>query len=224
MLKPYIWFASTWGRDVAAQATPQGQIRRALHTYHNLHGHQGTKRTIGLISRLYYWPSLDSDVSAHIGACDACARSKVGRVALGAFHLAGDGDYPWDVVTVDLYSVGFNDDGYDHVLVFADQFTRGVVAVADWYATFAHLASLDPNDPGQHPAASLPKPFGHGSFPIDSVNLWPWLVSGGNGTAPPRQRLVLGKFGGEAMVAAGGWKIVVGAQSPDWWHRGARGI
>ena len=28
---------------------------------------------------------------------------------------------------MDLYSVGFVDDGYDHVLVFADQFTRGVV-------------------------------------------------------------------------------------------------
>ena len=102
----------------------------ALHAYHDLHGHQGHKRTVGLISRLYYWPLLSADVASHLRSCDVCLRSKVSRVTAGAFHLSGDGDYPWDVVTIDLYTVGFNDDGYDHALVFADQFTRGVVAVA----------------------------------------------------------------------------------------------
>ena len=102
----------------------------AMHAYHDLHGHQGVKRTIGLIIRLYYWPSLAADVAEYIRLCDICARSKVPRRPAGAFHLSGDGDHPWDVVTVDLYSVGFNDDGYDHVLVFADQFTRGVVTCA----------------------------------------------------------------------------------------------
>ena len=99
----------------------------AMHAYHDLHGHQGVHRTVGLISRLYYWPSLASDVAEYIRLCDVCARSKVPPRPAGAFHLSGDGDYPWDVVTMDLYTVGFNDDGYDHVLVFADQFTRGVV-------------------------------------------------------------------------------------------------
>ena len=68
--------------------------------------------------------------------------------------------------------------------------------------------------------ASAPKPFGHGTFPIDSLNLWPWLSAAGpsaNMTAP-REELVLGKMGGEAMVTAEGWKIIVGAQSPDWWY------
>ena len=102
----------------------------ALHTYHDLHGHQGVQRTDGLISRLYYWPRLATDVADHVRQCDICARSKVSRVTAGAFHLSGDGDYPWDVVTVDLYTVGFCDDGYDHVLVFADQFSRGVVTLA----------------------------------------------------------------------------------------------
>ena len=32
-------------------------------------------------------------------------------------------------MTIDLYSVGSSDDGYDHVLLFADNFTRSVVAV-----------------------------------------------------------------------------------------------
>ena len=92
----------------------------------------------------------------------------------------------------------------------------GVVSLADWYSTFAHLAGLDPTDHGHHPSPSLPKPYGTGDFPIDSVNLWPWL-SGANGTAP-RQQLIIGKADGEAMIAPEGWKIVVGVQAPDWWY------
>ena len=30
---------------------------------------------------------------------------------------------------LDLYDVGYSDNGYDHILVFADQFSRAVVAV-----------------------------------------------------------------------------------------------
>ena len=40
-----------------------------------------------------------------------------------------DGDRPWDVVTIDLYSYQ-PVDGYDHVLVMADGFGRGVELVA----------------------------------------------------------------------------------------------
>ena len=102
----------------------------ALHAYHDLNGHQGVNRTVGSISRLYFWPGLHRDVEKHVRNCDACSRAKVSRMSAGEFHLAGDGDHPWDVVTVDLYYVGYDDDGFDHVLVFADQFGRAVICVA----------------------------------------------------------------------------------------------
>jgi hypothetical protein len=109
-------------------------------------------------------------------------------------------------------------------------------------ATLCFLAQVDPTDAGQNPAPSLPQPFAEGSFPIDSINLWPWLMSsskssggGGSGgndedrssnrgrgsarnSTSPRQQLVLGKMTGGSLIAAGGWKIILGKQSPDWWY------
>ena len=67
----------------------------ALHAYHDLNGHQGVQKTLGSISRLYYWPNLHSAVHDHIRRCDVCSRSKVSRSVAGEFHLSGDGDHPW---------------------------------------------------------------------------------------------------------------------------------
>jgi hypothetical protein len=110
----------------------------------------------------------------------------------------------------------------------------GLVSIADWFATICFLAGVDPSDDGHmregagaaassshlrrtgHSDDPLPAPYGHGTFPVDSVNLWPWL-SGAN-TSAPRQELVLGKMAGGSLIAAGGYKIVLGAQSPDWWY------
>lgn len=56
--------------------------------------------------------------------------------------------------------------------------------IADWYATFAHLAGVDPADS---------RAGAHGSVPaIDSINVWPALVTpGANETDSPRQEIVL---------------------------------
>lgn len=51
---------------------------------------------------------------------------------------------------------------------------EGIFHIADWYATFAALAGVDPTDE-KAAAAGLP--------PIDSVNQWPYL-SGATTTAP----------------------------------------
>ena len=51
----------------------------------------------------------------------------------------------------------------------------GLVALADWYSTFAFLAGIV--DPTDHAAAAAGLP------PIDSLNLWPYL----SGAARPAQ-------------------------------------
>jgi arylsulfatase A-like enzyme len=51
---------------------------------------------------------------------------------------------------------------------------EGIMHIADWYATFAALAGVDPTD-AKAAAAGLPA--------IDSINQWPFL-SGANATAP----------------------------------------
>ena len=49
-----------------------------------------------------------------------------------------------------------------------------MIHIADWYATYCHLAGIDPNDAAAA-AAGLP--------PVDSLNLWP-MISGANKTSP----------------------------------------
>tara|TARA_B110001452_G_C15241755_1_gene430087 strand:+ start:5834 stop:16840 length:11007 start_codon:yes stop_codon:yes gene_type:complete len=109
---------------------PQAFRSWALFNYHDLSGHFGVTRTYSRVSGQYYWPRMAADVRAHIKACSVCARCKLSRTRAGSFHLPGDGYAPWQTVTIDLYSVGYSDDGYDHILLFADNFTRAVIAVA----------------------------------------------------------------------------------------------
>ena len=54
------------------------------------------------------------------------------------------------------------------------QKTDGYIHIADWYATFCHLAGVDPTDE-KAAEAELP--------PIDSLNMWP-MISGQNTTSP----------------------------------------
>jgi hypothetical protein len=42
-------------------------------------GHFGARRTQELISRLYYWPSLDKDVQEYVKTCAICQRNKAPR-------------------------------------------------------------------------------------------------------------------------------------------------
>merc|ERR1719231_2105598 len=55
----------------------------------------------------------------------------------------------------------------------------GLIHIADWYATWCHLAGVDPSDRSAA-AARLP--------PIDSLNMWNALSTG---AATPRSAVVL---------------------------------
>jgi arylsulfatase I/J len=65
---------------------------------------------------------------------------------------------------------------------------HGLIAGQDWYATFAHLAGVDPTD---HKAATAKLP------PVDSMNVWPLLS--GQTEDSPRAKVVIG-------TTAGGYK------------------
>jgi arylsulfatase I/J len=74
-----------------------------------------------------------------------------------------------------------------------------LVHVCDWYATFCHLAGVDPTD---HMAAQAKLP------PIDSLNMWD-LVSGQNMTSP-RVDVVLGIQNNENEEMMNGWGLISG--------------
>jgi hypothetical protein len=45
-----------------------------LQIYHDntLAGHFGEKKTLDLLSRKYYWPSITADIINYISTCDLC--------------------------------------------------------------------------------------------------------------------------------------------------------
>jgi arylsulfatase I/J len=88
---------------------------------------------------------------------------------------------------------------------------EGLICGWDWYATFSHLAGVDPEDT-KAKAAGLP--------PIDSLNMWP-LLSGETKTSP-RTEIELGdSTGGHTTITGliqGEWKILVGPIDQDGWQ------
>lgn len=80
------------------------------------------------------------------------------------------------------------------------------ISIADWYATFAFLAAVDPTD---NSAALMGLP------PIDSLNVWPLLA--GWETVSPRDEILLttgGIAGSGGGLIAGDFKILFGTQKP----------
>ena len=97
--------------------------------YHENGGHFGVLKTQDLVTRLYYWPRMRLTIRRYVKRCHVCARVKAPPHGAGQSVRVENGYRPWDVVTIDLYTYQ-RIDGYDHVLVMADGFTRGVEVVA----------------------------------------------------------------------------------------------
>jgi arylsulfatase A-like enzyme len=85
---------------------------------------------------------------------------------------------------------------------------NGIVHIADWYATFLHLAGIaDPTD--KRAAAAIPA-----VPPIDSINQWMHL-SGATKVSPRAATpLPIGKN----CIVQGDWKLITTGTSPDFWQ------
>ena len=131
-------FLDKWNADDAAEFQAGGKPRvyiptvlrdAVMHAYHAATNHAGIKRTLALMSSWVWWPRMPRQVRRFCRHCHVCAMGKVPRHKAGEAHRVEDGEYPWDVIVIDLYTYQ-NVDGFDHVLVISDGFTRGVELVA----------------------------------------------------------------------------------------------
>lgn len=92
---------------------------------------------------------------------------------------------------------------------------EGLVTAWDWYATYAALAGVDPED---HQAADFKLP------PLDSKDVWPWLS--GAAAASPREEVVIGETSahtpnGDGHTVVGGvirgrYKLLLGVDAHKW--------
>ena len=82
-----------------------------------------------------------------------------------------------------------------------------IIAIADWYGTFAALAGIDPTD---HRAAANAQ-WGNPLPPIDSANVWGNVI--GTNSTPARLEVPVD---GNCLIQ-GDWKILFGTIAPAGW-------
>uniref|UniRef100_A0A3B3HV01 Gypsy retrotransposon integrase-like protein 1 n=1 Tax=Oryzias latipes TaxID=8090 RepID=A0A3B3HV01_ORYLA len=65
--------------------------------------HGGVARTLHLLRRRFYWPSMAKDVREYVAACSTCARSKTSnRPPSGLLHPLSTPSRPWSHIAVDF--------------------------------------------------------------------------------------------------------------------------
>ena len=93
-----------------------------------LAGHPGRDRTIELIERTFWWPTLRADVADYVAMCDSCQRNKAapGKTA-GLSHPLPIPERPWQSVSMD-FIVGLpqTKKGHNAITVFVDRLTKMV--------------------------------------------------------------------------------------------------
>jgi hypothetical protein len=104
--------------------------QRIIHEHHStpLAGHTGRDRTVHLIERQYWWPTLKRDVAQYVAQCDACQRNKARTGKLpGLLNPLPVPDSPWQHVTMDFITgLKPTKSGYDSICVFVDRLTKMV--------------------------------------------------------------------------------------------------
>jgi len=106
---------------------PATLIHTVLANYHELPftAHQGVSRTVGFISRKYWWETLRDDVSPFIKRCDACAKRKTGRRLTAPLGEALAAREFLDVVSLDVVGpLPVTEKGSKYLLTFIDHITR----------------------------------------------------------------------------------------------------
>ena len=98
-----------------------------LRTHHDdpVAGHYGEMKTLELVSRDYYWPSLRRFVKRYIQTCEVCQVTKASRQPPhGELRSLPIPSGPWRSISADFIMPLSVSDGFDAVLVVVDRFTK----------------------------------------------------------------------------------------------------
>ena len=127
---------------------PKGEVRNSIMS--ELHdsryaGHLGIKRTIDLVKRDFYWPTLEKEVTDYVKTCDECQRNKPSNQKMqGLLQPLEVSTHRWERVSMDLIThLPKTKNGYDSVLVIVDYLTKMIVTRPTYgTATAVDIAKL----------------------------------------------------------------------------------
>jgi len=87
-------------------------------------GHPGRAKTLELLARKYYWPSMRKDVDRFVRNCRVCRRTKSTRHApYGVLKPLSVPNRPWQHISVDFVTGLPRSKGYDAICVVVDRLT-----------------------------------------------------------------------------------------------------
>ena len=90
-----------------------------------LAGHYGTAKTIELLSRNYWYPSMHAHIKSYVTTCELCSRSKPSRHAKhGELAPLPAPTGPWNSLSCDFIVDLPLSNGFDSILVFVDRLTK----------------------------------------------------------------------------------------------------
>jgi len=119
---------SLFGEDCVQQVVPAAGQERALWLAHDRCGHQGPERTLELLRRRCYWPSMSRDTYQYVRECPRCQCAKSPAIKvhqpLGHLHATR----PLEILAMDFTFLERSSDGRELVLVLTDAFTKWTVA------------------------------------------------------------------------------------------------
>jgi len=87
--------------------------------------HPGRWKTLGLVSRNYWWPQMSRYIRQYINTCDLCLRMKPIRQApVGELHPLRISDSRWDTLSMDFVVELPLSSGHDAVMTVVDSVSK----------------------------------------------------------------------------------------------------
>uniref|UniRef100_A0A3P9KPU5 Gypsy retrotransposon integrase-like protein 1 n=2 Tax=Oryzias latipes TaxID=8090 RepID=A0A3P9KPU5_ORYLA len=87
--------------------------------------HGGVRRTLMLLKRRFFWPSMESDVREYVSACTTCARAKSSNSPpAGHLHPLSTPSRPWSHIAVDFVTGLPPSHGYTVIFTIIDRFSK----------------------------------------------------------------------------------------------------
>jgi len=107
---------------------------RALEQVHKLVGHLGDRKTLEVLRRSYWWPTMVRETTLFCRTCDVCARVKASnQVPAGLLHPLPVPSRPWEWCGMDfigpLPPSELDGEVFDQILTVIDLFSSEVVLI-----------------------------------------------------------------------------------------------
>ncbi|KEP45803.1 putative Transposon Tf2-1 polyprotein, partial [Rhizoctonia solani 123E] len=88
-------------------------------------GHPGQLRTLELVNRTFWWPSMKKFVKSYVEHCEVCIRSKPSnQLPVGLLKPLPIPDRPWEDIAYDLIVGLPESEGFDAILSVIDRFSK----------------------------------------------------------------------------------------------------